>query len=168
MAEQRELTIPLELGLGGRLAPAPARTGVRFTVRGIPRPQGSKRAFRNKYSGKIQQVESSPDVGAWRDRVGNAAAAAMGARPPLEGPLRLTVTFRFARPASHRGAKGLKPSAPRVHAQRPDASKLVRALEDALTSIAWRDDAQVAQLVAVKAWDDAGPVGADVLIEVLP
>jgi Holliday junction resolvase RusA-like endonuclease len=140
---------------------------VQFTVRGTPRPQGSKRAFRNKYTGHIQQVESSPDIGAWRDTIALAADIAMAGRSPLEGPVRLTVEFRFQRPASHRGAKGLRPSAPAVHHQRPDASKLVRALEDALTTIAWRDDSQVAQLLATKVWDDEAPAGASVNVEVL-
>jgi Holliday junction resolvase RusA-like endonuclease len=132
-----------------------------------PRPQGSKRAFRNKHTGRIQQVESSPDVAAWRDTIALAADIAMAGRAPLEGPVRLTVEFRFQRPASHRGVKGLRPSAPAVHHQRPDASKLVRALEDALTTIAWRDDSQVAQLLATKVWDDVAPAGATVNVEVL-
>lgn len=143
------------------------RQCVNFSVRGTPRPQGSKRAFRNKHSGKITQVESSPEVGAWRDTIALAADKAMLDRAPLEGPVRLTVEFRFQRPASHRGVKGLRPSAPRVHHQRPDTSKLVRAVEDALTTIVWRDDSQVAQLVASKVWDDDGPAGALVSIEVL-
>lgn len=162
-----QLTIPAFDQLGQTVHPAPTMAGVRFTVRGIPRPQGSKRAFRNKHTDRITQVEMSPHVAAWRDTVGNAADVAMAGRSPLEGPVRLTLEFRFPRPASHRGAKGLKPSAPRVHAQQPDLSKLVRAVEDALSTIAFRDDARVAQLIATKVWDDEAPAGATVSVEVL-
>lgn len=162
-----ETTIPLFDQPGQTVAPAPTMAGVRFTVRGTPAPQGSKRAFRNKFSGRIQQVESSKALAPWRDTIGLAADVAMAGRDPLEGPVRLTVQFRFQRPAGHRGAKGLRPSAPRVHHQRPDVSKLVRAVEDALTTIVWRDDSQVAQLVATKAWDDEAPAGATVSVEAL-
>lgn len=139
---------------------------VEFAVRGIPAPQGSKRAFRNKFSGRIQQVESSKAVGPWRERVALAAETAMGLRSPLEGPLRLTLEFRFPRPASHRGTKGLRASAPTIHAQRPDLSKLIRAVEDALTTIVWRDDAQVAVVDARKDWDDVTPAGMTLRVEV--
>jgi len=65
--------------------------------------------------------------------------------PPLEGPVCISLTFYLPRPKS----------APRrvVHpATRPDLSKLVRSVEDALTGIVYRDDAQIMSLTAIKAF----------------
>jgi crossover junction endodeoxyribonuclease RusA len=83
----------------------------------------------------------------WRERV---AAAAMQVAPdePLEGPLGVTMAFTMPRPRSHyrtgRHSGDLKPSAPNWHTGRPDTTKLVRAAEDALTGVWWRDDALIA------------------------
>ena len=62
----------------------------------------------------------------------------------------LSVTFVFARPKSHFRANGeLKPTAPRHCTGRiGDVSKLVRAVEDAMTGIVYNDDAQIIDLIA--------------------
>jgi len=60
---------------------------------------------------------------------------------PFSGPLRLEVTFIFPRP---KGMMWKKKPMPRVpHTHRPDRTNLIKAVEDALNGIAWRDDAQV-------------------------
>ena len=46
----------------------------------------------------------------------------------------------------------LKPSAPKHPIVKPDTTKLMRALEDALTGICWRDDTQVVIQTAHKAY----------------
>ena len=122
-------------------------TFVSFFVPGTPRPAGSKKAFPTK-SGKIAIVDSSGQKGkTWRLAVQYAAREAMNGRPPTGRPVRLWADFCFVRPKSHyRSGKYshlLKPSAPKYHTIRPDSTKLVRALEDALTNIVWWDDAQV-------------------------
>lgn len=68
----------------------------------------------------------------------------------LQGPLRLSICFRFTRPNKHyrtgRYAHLLRDDAPREYkSTMPDLSKLVRAFEDALTGVVWVDDAQVAE-----------------------
>ena len=66
--------------------------------------------------------------------------------------------FCFPRPKGHSGKRGLKPSAPTKHTQKPDIDKCVRVVLDALTSVAYADDAQVVQVHARKGWaTDAGP-----------
>ena len=63
---------------------------------------------------------------------------------PLEGPLSLTVRFYMPRPKAHLTARcGLKSSAPQWPATRPDTTKLLRAVEDALNGICWFDDSQI-------------------------
>ena len=113
-------------------------------VHGVAAPQGSKR-----HVGRGVMVESSKRLRPWRDTVTQAALDALGDRPAFTGPVELHVTFTFARPKYHyrTGARAgeLRANAPAYVAVRPDSSKLVRAVEDALTDAGvWRDDAQVA------------------------
>ena len=159
---------------------------ITFTVRGLPAQQGSKRAFRNKHSGRIQQVESSKRVAPWRSDVRDAAEKAMtylvgatgtGDRgfaevmPPLNGPVAVDLTFRFPRPKSHylpanarRAEPELRPSAPAWPAGKPDADKVARAVLDAITAICFVDDAQVVYLVSRKRYADDEPPGVTVTV----
>jgi Holliday junction resolvase RusA-like endonuclease len=146
------------------IADAPAAAPpIRFTVAGTPVPGGSKKAWAHPTTGRILVADDSGARGReWRARV---AAVAQQAWPdgPLEGPLVLTVTFHLARPKGHFGtgknARNTRPSAPLYPANKPDTSKLVRALEDALTGVLWRDDSQVVTQHVAKRW---GVPGADV------
>lgn len=111
-------------------------------VPGTPRPQGSK----TYYNGR--GVESSKYVKGWRADV-RAAAAEVWHDPPLDAhPLQASYSFRFRRPNSHYVAgdrsRPLKPSAPHWMSSAPDVSKLVRAIEDALTGIVIADDRLIA------------------------
>ena len=123
---------------------------VEFTVLGRPQPAGSKRAFMIRKGGKPTGVAVTDDAKKsrpWKDSVAAAAHEHLNGRPPLTGPLLLEVDFYVARPAGHfgtgRNRDVVRPAAPRFPAVRPDATKLVRAVEDALTGLVWRDDAQV-------------------------
>jgi len=75
-------------------------------------------------------------VVAWYTRI------AMGSRSPIEGPVELDLEFRLPRPESHSRSPG---RAPRHHIYRPDRLKFARAVEDALSGIAYLDDAQTIQ-----------------------
>jgi Holliday junction resolvase RusA-like endonuclease len=84
----------------------------------------------------------------WRSVVALVGREIMMGRAPFTAALALRVTFVRPRPKVHYGARGIKASAPQSPTTKPDATKLLRALEDALTGICWIDDAQiVAQLV---------------------
>jgi crossover junction endodeoxyribonuclease RusA len=82
----------------------------------------------------------------------------MTGHPLLVGPVCLDLEFRFSRPKAHFGtgknASRLKTTAPHRHASKPDVDKLVRAIGDALTGIAIRDDAQIASLSAEKVYSE--------------
>lgn len=60
---------------------------------------------------------------------------------PLSGPIKLEMTFIFTRPKGKVWKKKPMPREP--HVVRPDRTNLIKAVEDALNGIAWRDDAQV-------------------------
>lgn len=149
---------------------------IRFEVLGVPQPGGSKSAFplrhkdgspvlRENGSQAMSVRDANPKVKDWRVAV-VAAARRVHTGALLDGPLSLRVLFRFPRPKGHFGKRGLLPSAPPYPAVKPDVLKLTRALEDALTGILWRDDAQVVDEWMAKVYGE--PAGALVLIAPAP
>ena len=131
---------------------------VSFFVAGTPKPQGSKRAFMRPNAKHPTMVESAGDaLKDWRAAVSYAAAKQDAL---IDGPVRVSLTFRFARPKSHFGTGGnaetLKTSAPEFHIQRPDIDKLTRAVLDALTNITFGDDSCVVAQSARKEWAGKG------------
>lgn len=124
---------------------------VEFFVPGKAVQQGSKTMMSK--GGKRWMVENankatkSGDVNRldkWRAAVGWCARKAMRGEPLLCEPVKLGVTFVMPRPKSHvlksgalaKGARAF-PDVP------PDLSKLVRAVEDALTGIVYDDDKRI-------------------------
>ncbi len=134
---------------------------LKFFVMGLPATAGSKR-----HVGRGIIVDSSGAKGrAWRAMVVDEATKAFeDDKPWRRVPIRMTITFYLPRPQGHYGKKGLLPSAPEHHTKRPDATKLLRAIEDALTGIIWHDDSQIVHQHVHKLYTDATP-GAGVFIE---
>ena len=123
-----------------------------FRVHGLPVSQGSTRAFMVKGRPKI--THDSAKVRPWRQDVAMMARAAGATMQP--GPVVLSVVFYLPRPK--------RPDYPEP-AVRPDLDKLLRAILDALTGIAWKDDGQVVKVRGRKRYaSDAEPVGASVRI----
>lgn len=127
-------------------------TMIVLDVIGNPAPQGSKRAFVNKRTGRPIIVESSKHVATWREDVRVAAREKFDT--PLTGPISVSIVFSFARPTSQNDKYGQpRKSAPLRKITRPDLDKLIRSTFDALTGIAWLDDAQVWSMSAAKLFD---------------
>jgi Holliday junction resolvase RusA-like endonuclease len=130
---------------------------ITFFVPGVPQPGGSKKGFFNKKTARVQVSEANSKCAPWRAVVSQAAMEAVNGAGLLDGPLRMKLEFVVVRPKGHYGSKGLRPAAPAFPTVRPDASKLARAAEDALTGIIWRDDSQVVtQLVTKRYGEQAG------------
>lgn len=122
---------------------------IRIDVIGIPASQGSKTRMPNgamvdgtSATGRAKLVE-------WRRAVADAGRAWLVDNPqgPLSGPVQLDVTFRFPATKSdpHR----------HHHATMPDASKVLRATEDALVSAGLIvDDRLICDLSVTKLWCD--------------
>jgi Holliday junction resolvase RusA-like endonuclease len=131
--------------------PTPARTLVfESRVYGIPGPQGSKKGFYNKATGRVQMVESSAKVKPWRDDVRKAALDLLDGVDTLNCPVIAEMIFTAVRPKGHyrtgRNAHLLRDNAPIRPATKPDVSKLARSTEDALTSAGvYRDDALIVE-----------------------
>jgi Holliday junction resolvase RusA-like endonuclease len=132
-----------------------------FTVFGTAQPAGSKR--RGRFGGVF---EDNPKADGWKKHVAAVAGADYGHLPLLEGPLGLRITVYRVRPKGHfgtgRNAGQLKPSAPTHPTTKPDTTKLVRGIEDALTGVLWRDDAQVVEQHATKAYGEPARVQVQV------
>lgn len=139
---------------------------VTFTVLGRPQPAGSKKGFVNPKTGRVIITDDAKKSRPWKSVCSGDAHVAMAGRVLLDGPLGFKVTFYVQRPKSHfgtgRNARTLKDSAPAYPAVKPDTTKLVRAIEDALTGIVWRDDAQVVTQVAFKRYGE--PERAEVTV----
>jgi len=130
-----------------------------FFVPGLPKPAGSKKGFaipNKKRPGKhrviITDAAGAPGK-AWRADCKSYARDAYDG-PPLTGAILAEFLFTLPRPKSHFGSGKnsgkLKASAPIAHTIRPDITKLTRAVEDALSGIIWRDDAQIIRQAGLK------------------
>jgi Holliday junction resolvase RusA-like endonuclease len=140
-------------------------TRYEFFVPGKPQTAGSKRAFPHRTTGRIIVVDDCKGGKVWRKAVQYHAGTVCKAM--LAGPLAVSVVFVMPRPLSHRKKDGTTaPGAPRYHIVKPDTTKMLRAIEDALTGVAWIDDAQVIVQTAAKRYARYGEEpGARVTIE---
>ena len=139
--------------------------GVQMRVAGTPIPQGSKQArMRRNRSGIIWRNgmpiidmtdANSNKLRPWRRTVAAIAAATLMKRQEqglaaLDGPLHLSVAFRFQMPKSRKA--GSRRRGWQWRATKPDLDKLVRAICDALETDAHliTEDSRIASLAASK------------------
>lgn len=161
---------------------------LRINVVGSPAPGGSKHSWvprgrdgkpmtRPNGSIIVRTIDDANRTNAdgrqpnkeWRQCVTAAAVECMNGRKPLSGPLMVHVVIFVRRPKGHygtgRNAGTLKPDSPEFPETKPDASKLWRSTEDALTNIMFLDDSQIVTQLVSKRYAEAGqPTGA--LVEV--
>lgn len=138
--------------------------GCTFTVYGTPAPGGGKIAGVTK-NGRRYVRPDNPRTAPWRDQVQQVAGELMSGSELFGGPLMLVVKFYTPRPKSHYGKNGVVASAPKFPAVRPDLTKLIRPLEDALKNIVWLDDAQIVTQYAEKRYGE--PARAEVSVTVI-
>jgi crossover junction endodeoxyribonuclease RusA len=121
-------------------------------VRGLPIPQGSKRLGTHPITKRAMLIDvNGPALRRWRNAVRTAARNTAGPHwKPLSGPVALTAHFWMPRPAVRAG----------VHYadRKPDLDKLLRAILDALTGVAYDDDSQVVTITAAKTYPPPGGV----------
>lgn len=136
---------------------------VEFFAPGICKTAGSKRAipkFKVDAAGVKRWIKNivtdDCEQGAgWRETVQAEAVKAMGGIAPVDFGLELLIVFVMPRPKYHKTKYGtLRPDAPSRHTSRPDATKLLRAVEDALNGIVWSDDARIADQHVLKKYGD--------------
>jgi Holliday junction resolvase RusA-like endonuclease len=148
------------------IAPAPITASLSFFVDGHPQTAGSKKALPIMKGGVrvgTRVVEDGSEANraakrTWRQDIQLAARQAMAAQGWERSHEAVALEFVFyrSRPASHygtgRNARVLKPSAPAWPIGKPDALKMARGAEDALTGVAFADDAQVVHGSQTKLW----------------
>lgn len=141
-------------------------------VPGIPIPQGSKRALPPARPGQHPRMidQGQKKLKPWRATVGAIAAAEIQRRGlhAIVGPVVLELVLRFPRPRGHFGsgknAGVLKASAPAVPGAKPDLDKCLRAIGDALTGIAYTDDARIVDAHVLKRYADQRGAGAAIRV----
>lgn len=134
-----------------------------FTIYGEPAPQGSKRAFVHKSTGRAVVIEDSKRTKPWRNAVTSEAVDHLP-DPPFEDdtPLEVRLRFLLPRPKGHfgtgRNAGKVKASSPDFPAVRPDVDKLARSTLDGLTDAGLvPDDSRIVSLALEKRYTEWGP-----------
>lgn len=74
---------------------------------------------------------------------------------PIEGPIRLTLTFASIKPKS-------KPKKVRYWTTRPDLDNYIKLVEDAMNKIFWVDDSQIVEIQATKIYADNCYTGVNI------
>lgn len=131
--------------------------GCKFVVYGKAQPGGSKKTLprwrkwpllvtsAKHLLSLVNVTDDNARAKPWQQEIAIVAGTLMKSRQPYLGPLAIWVDFYSSRPQWHTNKKGLVASAPRFPEKRPDATKLLRPVEDALTGILWGDDGQVVE-----------------------
>lgn len=106
----------------------------KFFVKGRPVPQGSLKFIK----GRPIHVRAN-DLAVWRADI--ARIAELHGNKPVQGGIAVSLNFIFMKP---------KTSSRLTPWVKPDLDKLIRAVLDGLTGVAYVDDCQVTQIQASK------------------
>lgn len=121
---------------------------ISFTVPGEPVAKGRARAFvRNGHVAHYTPEKTAR----YENLVRLAAQQAMAGRLPIEGAVNLTVVAYLGIPVSWSLKKQRAAAVGEVFpTKKPDLDNILKAIKDGMNGVAWRDDAQVVQVVASK------------------
>lgn len=135
---------------------------LRFVVHGKPEPAGSKKGY---IVGKpprqhVNIVDDNDELKPWQAKVREHVAGELPDDFDVwDGPVSLNLTFYRPRNVGHfgtgRNAGVVLPSAPPYPHTVPDALKLARGVEDALTGVLWANDSRIVDEHLFKRWGPA-------------
>jgi len=143
-----------------------------FDVDGVAVPQGSFVAFLSKTTGRAMGKPSNEkELNAWRKLVADTAIYHRPdwLREPWDGPVAVSLVFVRARGDDYL-ADGvtLKKGARRYPDTAPDGDKLERAIWDALTGVAFTNDARVVDWHGTKRYAALGErARVDIVVDFL-
>ena len=129
---------------------------IEFEIPGQPVAKARARTVRTK-GGKVRTYtpvktknwEQFAQISAWAEYSG----------APIAGPIMLTVIAVFGLPVSWpKWKKDAAQDGRIIHASKPDADNVLKAVKDALNGIIWIDDAQVSRAVITKKYGAAAKV----------
>lgn len=130
---------------------------LKFTVEGVPIPQGSMKAFIPKNWDRPIITSDNAKLKPWRKLVSQLAGLEMRKRDYIQIgkniPVRLTLSFYFEKPKSVKTIDKVT---------KPDLDKLIRSCGDSLTGIVYEDDSQVTEIVAKKLYGSPSRVEIEV------
>jgi crossover junction endodeoxyribonuclease RusA len=117
-----------------------------FTVFGTPQPQGSTKAF--VHGGRAFITSANPKMKPYRHAIASVAMSALENQEevplvPRPKAVEIVVEWTLAKPKST-SKRITRPT------KKPDADKLLRAVLDSMTGIAYEDDSQVVRVFAEK------------------
>ena len=137
-----------------------------FRVYGLAQTKGNMRAVPVKGRAFPAITDANRSVAAWQQQIARAASEVINGLPYADRQLlvrgvRLSVAFYLPRPKKYQ-----KAGCQVAHLTKPDTSKLLRAAEDALTGVAYLDDAQIVELLATKSYAPVNhPPYVDIRVE---
>lgn len=134
-----------------------------FSMSGDPRGKGRPRLSTR---GGFARAFTDPKTRAYEASIRKIAAAKMGGRKPLEGPLSVSLRFRLSPPVSMSKRQRARILAgEEAYLGRIDCDNAAKAICDPLNGVCWIDDKQIVRLFVTKVAADKP--GVDVRIEPL-
>jgi len=130
------------------------RPSIAFTVHGKAVAKGSIRAFQPKGMTRPVLTSTSKGLKAWESDIRGELQVVMAKAPQsdllalFDAPVAVGLRFHIAKPR--------RPKNKHYPTAKPDIDKLARAAVDALSSVVFRDDAQVVALQVRKVYAEAG------------
>jgi Holliday junction resolvase RusA-like endonuclease len=132
------------------------------TVFGKAQPAGSKKAFVIPGTNRASVSDANTKAKPWKGWVAQTAGEAWGDRPLLDAALAVRFRFFIPRPKGHYRTDGVSLSAQGRRmphpTKKPDVLKLARGVEDALTGVIYRDDADIVHETLTKEWGEPARV----------
>jgi Holliday junction resolvase RusA-like endonuclease len=129
---------------------------IKIVCHGKAQSAGSKKSVPTPKGWRI--VDDNERSKPWQGIVGAAAAEQYGLGKPLTCAVDVEMIFVMKRRkgdfGTGRNAEVLKDTAPLQPTGMPDVLKLARGVEDALTGIVWKDDAQIVNESLSKVYGD--------------
>ena len=124
--------------------------GPQINVPGQPKAKKSVAGRDTRYNPSANEMRNWEEVA--RQQVPKDQAS-------FKGPVTVHLKCFFQRPLNHlkRGGRGLRPTAPVIHFQKPDADNLQKFVGDCLSGIAYHDDCQITDLRVQKFWSVCNP-----------
>lgn len=133
---------------------------IAFVVPGQPQGKGRPRVGR---VGDHARMFTPAKTVAYEGLIAHAGQAAMAGRPPLEGPVELRLFIAVAVPQSWSKRKqAMALNAEILPITKPDGDNVEKAICDGLNGVAWRDDAQVTDVIKRKRYSETPCVRVEI------
>lgn len=134
-----------------------------FSITGEPRGKGRPRVDTR---GRFPRIHTDSKTIKYERNVAKVAKLAMGARQPIDGPVSVSLRFRFALPKSMpKYQQRAILAGERAYTGGPDVDNLAKSILDGLNEIAFIDDRLIVRLFTTKV--GAAKAGVDIRVEPL-